>query len=178
MRPFIAGDFDGLQLCARRELFRLDGAAVRTTLREALAAGAAGGIRAMLRNEFSSLAADRLSDEELIEQIAARVESGEMVALTRRANTAAWTQRTTVSPPTPVEPVLRAPRETTWVEVSLVDEDGDPVPDERYEILTPDGVVHRGRLDYRGRVRLSGITVDGACQVKFPDLDADAWERM
>ena len=76
------------------------------------------------------------------------------------------------------EPVLAGAVETTWVEIQLVDEVGDPVPKRPYELKLPDGGVQRGTLDYRGRARADGITLPGACMVKFPDLDADAWERL
>jgi len=69
-----------------------------------------------------------------------------------------------------------APRQPTastsrWIEVKLVDVQGHPVADARYEIETPDGAVHRGRLDASGMVRLSGLGASGACKVRWPDLD-------
>ena len=76
------------------------------------------------------------------------------------------------------EPVLAGAVETTWVEIELVNEAGEPVPKERYELKLPDGGVQRGTLDYRGRARADGITVQGACVVGFPDLDGDAWESL
>ncbi len=76
------------------------------------------------------------------------------------------------------EPVLAGAVETTWVEIQLVDGVGEPIPKERYELKLPDGSVQRGTLNYRGRARADGITMPGACMVKFPDLDADAWERI
>ena len=76
------------------------------------------------------------------------------------------------------EPVLAGAVETTWVEIQLLDEVGNPIPKERYELKLPDGGVKSGTLDFRGRARADGITVPGACLVKFPNLDADAWERL
>ena len=80
--------------------------------------------------------------------------------------------------PSDEEPVLAAAVETTWVEIQLVDEAGEPVPKARYELKLPDGGVQRGALDYRGRARADGITLPGTCMVRFPDLDADAWEPL
>lgn len=65
----------------------------------------------------------------------------------------------------------------TWIEIELVDEEDQPVPGERYEITLPDGRVARGTLDQNGFARLEGI-VQGTCQITFPELDRDAWERI
>ena len=65
-------------------------------------------------------------------------------------------------------------QETTWVEIELVDEAGDPVVGERYEITTPDEQVKTGSTDATGKAKVSGIP-PGDCQIKFPDLDAEAW---
>lgn len=65
---------------------------------------------------------------------------------------------------------------TAWIEIELVDEADQPVPGERYEITLPDGTVASGTLDDRGFARVDGIT-PGTCQVTFPALDADAWEK-
>lgn len=65
---------------------------------------------------------------------------------------------------------------TSWIEIELVDEAGEPVPGERYEITLPDGRVASGTLDDRGFARVDGIE-PGTCQVTFPELDASAWEK-
>ena len=68
-------------------------------------------------------------------------------------------------------------KETSWIEIRLVDKTGKPVPGERYRIILPDGsVVAEGTLDSNGRARVDGID-PGSCKVTFPGLDADAWER-
>ena len=76
------------------------------------------------------------------------------------------------------EPVRAAAVGTTWVEIQLVDEVGEPIPKERYELKLPDGGVQRGALDYRRRAQADGIILPGTCMVRFPDLDADAWEPL
>jgi hypothetical protein len=68
--------------------------------------------------------------------------------------------------------------EKTWIEIELVDEEGNPVPGERYKITLPDGkTVSEGTLDANGRARVEGID-PGTCQISFPDLDKDAWEQI
>lgn len=76
------------------------------------------------------------------------------------------------------EPVLAAPSETTWIEIQLVDEEGDPVPGAAYELTLPDGTVQAGKLNFRGRARVDDIEEPGSCTVTFPELDAEAWEKI
>ena len=65
---------------------------------------------------------------------------------------------------------------THWVEIGLVGEDDEPIPNEEYLITTPDGVEHRGKLDASGKARVDGVATDGQCKVTFPGRDAEAWE--
>jgi type VI secretion system secreted protein VgrG len=83
---------------------------------------------------------------------------------------------------TPVKP-YKPPSEdepeeekTSWVEIALVDEDDQPVSGEKYEITLPDGRVAKGTTDQNGVARVEGID-PGSCQVTFPNLDKDAWEK-
>jgi type VI secretion system secreted protein VgrG len=64
---------------------------------------------------------------------------------------------------------------TAWIEVELVDEDGQPVPGERFRITLPDDSVAEGTLDDKGKARVEGFK-PGNCKVTFPGLDKDAWE--
>ena len=63
-----------------------------------------------------------------------------------------------------------------WIEIELVDEEGNPVPGEEYAITLPDGSVSTGTLDEKGFARVDGID-PGTCQVTFPNLDKDAWKK-
>lgn len=65
-----------------------------------------------------------------------------------------------------------------WIEIVLVGEDDQPVPGEAYEIELPDGRIRRGRLDVEGKARVDGIARAGACKVRFPELDQDAWSPL
>jgi type VI secretion system secreted protein VgrG len=65
---------------------------------------------------------------------------------------------------------------TSWVEIELVDEAGQPVPNELYELTYPDGRKRRGKLDERGQAHI-GLPEPITVEVTFPHLDADAWER-
>lgn len=79
----------------------------------------------------------------------------------------------------PQETMQRAPepaKKKTWIEIELVDEEGNPVPNVRYQLELPDGTKKAGTLAGNGRARVSEIE-PGTCKVSFPDLDASAWER-
>jgi type VI secretion system secreted protein VgrG len=54
-----------------------------------------------------------------------------------------------------------------FVELQLVDEDGNPVPDAKYELHLPTGEVKKGTLDGSGKARVEGVP-PGACRVVFP----------
>ena len=65
---------------------------------------------------------------------------------------------------------------TSWIEIELVDEDDQPVPGEKYKVTLPDESVATGTLDENGFARIDGIE-SGTCQITFPNLDKDAWEK-
>ncbi len=62
----------------------------------------------------------------------------------------------------------------SWIEIELVDRDGNPVPGETYQIRMPDGSTDEGTLDERGHARVDGIE-PGTCEVCFPNIDASEW---
>lgn len=66
---------------------------------------------------------------------------------------------------------------TSWVEIELVDEAGQPWPDEYYEVTLPDGKIRKGYLDQNGRARIL-LPEAAQTQLSFPKLDAEAWERL
>ena len=63
----------------------------------------------------------------------------------------------------------------TWIEVELLDSDGQPVPNEPYRVHLPDGSTQEGSTDGQGIARLSGID-PGTCQISFPALDGGGWK--
>lgn len=64
--------------------------------------------------------------------------------------------------------------EKTFIELELVDGDGNAVSSERYQISASDGMVFSGRLDVHGRSRVEGVA-PGNCSVMFPDLQDEDW---
>lgn len=77
-------------------------------------------------------------------------------------------------------PAERAPRrETTWIEIVLVDsaDPPQPVPYKGYRIELPCGEIREGRLDSQGKAMIRDID-PGTCQVAFLDLDEAVWQRV
>jgi len=69
-----------------------------------------------------------------------------------------------------------SPNKPSWVEIELVDDQGQPVPDEVYEVRLADGTLFRGTLDGNGQARIEGID-PGTCQITFPDRHSADWSR-
>jgi len=63
----------------------------------------------------------------------------------------------------------------TTIGLELVDENGKPVKNERYEVKMPDGSVMTGFLDDNGKALIDS-SKEGNCEVSFPDLDKDEWK--
>ena len=76
----------------------------------------------------------------------------------------------------PGNPVQPCPvRGDHWLEIRLVDSDGDSVPYEEYLVTLPDGSSASGYLDADGWARFCPLQDAGTCQVSFPRFDAEAW---
>lgn len=67
--------------------------------------------------------------------------------------------------------------EKTWIEIEMVDDVGEPCAGERYEIELPNGKIRKGKLDANGLARQENLD-PGSVTVRFPRLDAEAWERI
>lgn len=74
-----------------------------------------------------------------------------------------------------IPPHVVSPDKTSWIEIELIDETGEPVPDQPYQIVLPDGSTVDGILDETGQARMEGID-PGTCQITFPDMDKGAWK--
>jgi type VI secretion system secreted protein VgrG len=79
-----------------------------------------------------------------------------------------------------VERKKKKPKEkdepTSWIDLKMVDEEGNPVPGQGYEVTEADGTVHEGTLDHKGKAHVL-LLKPGSCKVSFPGLDKGAWEE-
>jgi len=62
----------------------------------------------------------------------------------------------------------------SWIEIQLVGEDDQPIPNASYALALPGGTIVTGTLDAEGMARVANLPA-GMCKVSFPDLDKDAW---
>jgi len=68
------------------------------------------------------------------------------------------------------------PTDTAWVEIELIDQNGEPVPGEPYRLIDSAGRVFKGSLDQQGFKHIDGVA-PGECQVTFPKRDRSVWRR-
>jgi len=73
-------------------------------------------------------------------------------------------------------PEEKEQKESSWIEIEMVDEEGQPWPGEEYELTLPDGSIKRGNLNSKGLAHVY-LPEKGECQIGFPNLDRRAWER-
>lgn len=65
------------------------------------------------------------------------------------------------------------PATKTWIEIELLDMDGNPMPGEPYAITLPDGTVREGTLDGQGRAYFGNLD-PGNAEIRWPARDGDA----
>ncbi len=86
------------------------------------------------------------------------------------------TQKKDMAQSSPNKSVVQpCPDKLTWIEVELVDDDGNPIGSEAYKITLPDGSIRTGNLDGDGKARFDGIQ-PGSAQIAFPNLDGREWK--
>ena len=76
-----------------------------------------------------------------------------------------------------LEPDESTQKQTTFVEIELVDQTGTPVPGEAYRIQLPSGATLTGKLTEQGRAFFDGLD-PGTCRVSFPDRHAEEWRPL
>jgi hypothetical protein len=141
--------------------------------------GAAASLRALL-HELGEHAAglERESDDEVAERIAALVERGRLHAEFELREPAITTPPVRVELPThKTEQATVLDQEVHWIEIQLLDEDGEGIAGERCQITLPDRRRLLRTTDRHGLVRIEKIAA-GNCEVSFPDLDSEAIEPL
>lgn len=133
-------------------------------------------LRTILDQSSAGFRGKRLNDDQVLRGVAKLLASGEVFLAgepVRHGGNAM--QSKDASSPAAAAPAraLRTPK--TWIEIELIDDNGDPVPGEAFRIVLPDGRVVRGHLDSDGRARFGNID-PGTCEVSFPGIDAPEWD--
>lgn len=132
--------------------------------------GGVARLRVLLVTETAAIF--RLEDEAVIRLLASRLATGSLLA--HRVLPPALSSFDVGASEVEAEAApAPATEEKTWIEIELVDTEGNPVPNERYWILLTDGTTREGRLDQNGRAYFGGLD-PGECDVRFPDLDNEA----
>lgn len=128
-------------------------------------------LRAFLASDLGRI--HQLDDGEVIRQLAVRLASKRILAArVQEAPLHTFDVHEGEAPP-PLSEDTPKPQQKTWIGIELVDEEGQPVANERYWIQLPDGSVREGRLDAKGRAHVGDLD-PGECDVRFPDLDSEA----
>jgi hypothetical protein len=60
--------------------------------------------------------------------------------------------------------------EKTWVRFRLLDEDGEPMDEEPYEMVDSNGSQRKGKLDKDGCIYIPSILDPGECTITFPEV--------
>ena len=66
-------------------------------------------------------------------------------------------------------------KETTYIDLELHDEEGNPCAGEEYRVVDSAGEVHKGTLDSSGKAHV--IVSVGKCDITYPNLDSNSWQR-
>jgi len=64
--------------------------------------------------------------------------------------------------------------DTHYIEIEVVDQHGDPLPNTAYEITLSNGQVRRGETNDEGLARVERIP-DGMCHLHLPEVDRAVW---
>lgn len=78
--------------------------------------------------------------------------------------------------PSEMPPIEEEPYQGQWVSIDLKDKEGKPQAGEFYRITTPTGKVLEGTLDVNGFKRV-WVDEEGDCQISFPSLSSEEWDR-
>ena len=190
MRVFLNDGLDRLQILSSRHLRRFHDVTIARSFMQSLLADPRNrlAVREALIEE--RLPAPELDDPALAEELAHRLVDQDLVLVScaslveRYGLEATVSGETATQETTPLEDEMAAKEEKGeepakeeehWLEIELVDDDGNPVPNEAYTVELPDGSTVSGRLDDMGQARLEGID-PGTAKVSFPNLDKELYE--
>jgi hypothetical protein len=137
-----------------------------------------GGLRELAARYGFLNDVHRVHDARLLEHIGWLVDTGRLVVVQCVQALDFGTAVGGAAQPGPTEPPRRLPRipdQKTWVEIELLDDAGKPVPGEAYRIKVPGGYIEEGRLDAKGRAKISNLD-PGVCEISFTGIDGKDWK--
>ncbi|NRF67409.1 hypothetical protein HLB44_10475 [Aquincola sp. S2] len=65
-----------------------------------------------------------------------------------------------------------------WIQITLIDDQDLPVPNQAYKVELPGGEIREGRLDGTGMAYIGGLKAGGPCKVCFPQIDTKEWRAV
>lgn len=144
-------------------------------------------LRRLLDEEIDLRGVDRMADQDVVEEVARLMSQGRVAGAGYTADFRAvrgmrkgQTREAAGGDgdEAPAQAAAPPPEEkaTTWVELVLVDERGEPVGGEEYWVRTASGKAITGKLDGKGRARVKGVD-PGTCEITFPNLNATDWAK-
>jgi hypothetical protein len=166
---------DRLSSTPSGEELRFDGEASAVALLTRYARDATNliALRSYLAGQLTAIPLHRLSDAEVVAAVARALAGRSALAFQRSLpplDTFGGDVELETDAASAREP---APSVKTWIEIELVDLEGEPVKGARYWIQLPDGSIHEGWLDHRGQARVDDLD-PGVCEIRWPDHDEEA----
>jgi hypothetical protein len=156
----------------------------RSHLREFRDIGSAQDFLRLLLADMKNIAAAQREmgpEEDLVERLAQRIvsEGLQIVRCSDGYFPAPAIPATAQQQATPLQDQQAAQQQAAattdhFIEIELVDEDGNPVANAAYVIELPDGTQKTGRTDGAGKARITGID-PGTAKVSFPGFDKTAY---
>ena len=140
-------------------------------------ARSSGSSKGLLAHELTHSIQSNSAKISPIDALSQEVASGNLIVLDRGPKRGPTDPSGTELPePTPIPVVPLAPESesttTDFLEIELVDEEGNPVADQKYWIKDAEGNEYEGMTDSSGKARLDDIP-KGSCDISFPE--ADSW---
>jgi hypothetical protein len=153
------------------EPLQLDRSELTRLLRSSLADMPGHRLRALLHDGEEPY--DRLDDARLIERVAQRIARGDLI-LVRELHQ--WSTPGVVDPVEEREAPEEVVEKLEWIEVLIVDEDDQPLPNVAYKLVLPDGSSRVGKTNNLGIARYDRIPA-GSCTFELTEMDAGAWKQ-
>jgi hypothetical protein len=99
-----------------------------------------------------------------------------IVAVVKQGGSAVDAEKSAPPPSEPPKP-KQDPKEKTWFQIQVLDEEGVPMAGESYTLVDSDGGNHKGKLDGDGKMYIPPILSPGDCTLTLPDVHLNPRKR-